>query len=223
MRSSRNACGQPRRAPGAMIGVSPRPEALFQASPSASACVRRRSAAACCGDVRGIGCTPAGAVCPIVVSSNCPVSSSIRPCSAARSKTWGAQVTWPGSSPPSTAHKNPVSSPTLVKPRKQLTGSETTSPGASNTWASLPSSPRSNRQCPEWTTNTSAVSWLCCELTQCGGWRAPPMLKPCGSAICTCCSGFSDTPGPMMVKFSLASEPGVRVSIKALKQGFRSP
>jgi len=48
------------------------------------------------------------------------------------------------------------------------------------------------------------------------------MLKPCGCAMWTCCAGFSDTPGPMMVKFSFASDPGLRVSMNALKHGCRS-
>ena len=79
------------------------------------------------------------------------------------------------------------------------------------------------RQRPEWIQKTSAVSWLCWELMHPGGWRAAPMLKPCGSRMCTCWSGFSATPGPMIVKFSFDSLPGVRVSINAVRHGTSSP
>ena len=101
-------------------------------------------------------------------------------------------------------------------------GTEATSPGATSTWPSSRVGPNSRRQRPLWTTKTSAVSWLCCEFRQPAGWRAAPMLKPWGSAMWTCWSGLSDTPGPMIVKFSFRSEPGVRVSTKAFLQGTRS-
>jgi hypothetical protein len=57
--------------------------------------------------------------------------------------------------------------------------------------------------------NTSAVRWECSELRTRGGWPAAPMLKPGVSLMWTCWSGLSDTPPPMMVKFSFWFEPGV--------------
>ena len=87
----------------------------------------------------------------------------------------------------------------------------------------VPHRPQKNRQRPLSTKNTSAVRWLCRLLRQPGGWPAAPMLKPGVSRICTCWSGLSDTPPPMMVKFSLRFDPGVWASIKAVLQGRSSP
>jgi hypothetical protein len=67
------------------------------------------------------------------------------------------------------------------------------------------------------------VRWECSELRHFGGWPAAPMLKPCGIEMCTCWSAASDTPPPMMVKFSFWSEPGVWASMNAVRQGCRSP
>jgi len=49
------------------------------------------------------------------------------------------------------------------------------------------------------------------------------MLKPGVSSIWTCWSGLSETPPPMIVKFSLVSLPGVWASMKAVFQGISSP
>ena len=56
-----------------------------------------------------------------------------------------------------------------------------------------------------------------------GGWPAAPILKPCGILICTCWSALSDTPLPIIVKFSFWFEPGVCASINAVLHGFNSP
>jgi hypothetical protein len=39
----------------------------------------------------------------------------------------------------------------------------------------------------------------------------------------TCWSGLSETPPPMIVKFSFWFDPGVCASMKAVRQGRRSP
>ncbi len=56
-----------------------------------------------------------------------------------------------------------------------------------------------------------------------GGWPAAPMLKPIASVMWTNWSGLSETPPPMIVKFSFWSEPGVWASMKAVLQGRSSP
>lgn len=55
------------------------------------------------------------------------------------------------------------------------------------------------------------------------GWlTCPADIEAVRLGNMDCCSGFSDTPGPIIVKFSFASDPGERVSMKALKQGLKS-
>ena len=188
-----------------------------------AAASKRRIRATSAAVVGAMGAAPSGIRSPLARSTKPPLSSSTMPCAAASANTLGAQVTRPGSSSPSTANMKPVSSPTLVKPRNTWVGMEMVSPAPSSTSASSAHSPAWKAQRPECTTNTSAVSWLCWELTQPGGCRAAPMLNPCGTSMCTCWSGFSATPGPMMVKFSLRSLPGVRVSRNAVVQGIKSP
>ncbi len=97
------------------------------------------------------------------------------------------------------------------------------SPSSSTTSPASPQRPQKKRQRPDSTKNTSAVRCECSELRHRGGWPAAPMLKPCASAMWTCWSGLSDTPPPMMVKFSLASEPGVCASMKAVLHARSSP
>ena len=97
------------------------------------------------------------------------------------------------------------------------------SPGSSVTSPAVPQRPQKKRQRPERTKNTSAVLWSCRELRTRGGWPAAPMLKPWGMLMWTCWSGDSDTPPPMMVKFSFWSLPGVWASMKAVLQGLSSP
>ena len=97
------------------------------------------------------------------------------------------------------------------------------SPSSRVTSPASPQRPQKKRHFPFSTKNTSAVRCECSELRTRGGCPAAPMLKPWGSAMWTCWSGLSETPPPMMVKFSLALEPGVCASMNAVLQGRSSP
>ena len=97
------------------------------------------------------------------------------------------------------------------------------SPSSRTTSPAVPQRPQKNRQRPRCTKKTSAVRCECRELRQCGGWPAAPTWKPGVSRRWTCWSALSDTPAPMMLKFSLRSDPGVWVSMNAVRHGFSAP